>query len=412
MDINLQQEAGFLSSYSNEINQTDLTINQMEMSIAQAEERKAALSEALASLPTSAPSSGDDDDGSAQRALQAQRETLERQIRDCEVSIQYYQGQLGQAQQAKSQFQAAINARAQSYQQWEREYAKRQRITAQAEKKFGSINGFGQSAAKAGEQLSNTRANYYGDMQRAVGELQNAANQAFQGRYNGGANFNVGDRGTLTDAGSSSAQEKKASGSEFSMDEDYSWVTKESGQEKPAKKANKDYSEGYVETDARVLMLMELLKQDYGKDLSEEDKAAYIEDYHVGRSMRGGSTRSGSTRSGSGSRRNSHYGEDRPKTYHITKEEQMMRWKSTVQNVDELMNNWRTELRAKGVPDGEWMERTLASHRARILETESYDLEVARGNGHNVAPPTNRYRYPSDYDKFYDDLAAQYRATL
>lgn len=82
-------------------------------------------------------------------------------------------------------------------------------------------------------------------------------------------------------------------------------------------------------------------------------------------------------------------------------------WQSTVESVDQQIKNYREALMRRGVPDCPWLARTLAGHRTRMLQFESGQLERAGGrSGQQDAAP---YRYPGDYEAFYDGLAREFQ---
>ena len=64
----------------------------------------------------------------------------------------------------------------------------------------------------------------------------------------------------------------------------------------------------------------------------------------------------------------------------ISTGEQSQRWKSSVEFVNNMLDNYRTELLARGVYDGSMLERFLATQRAQMLEYEGQVLEVESRN--------------------------------
>lgn len=84
-------------------------------------------------------------------------------------------------------------------------------------------------------------------------------------------------------------------------------------------------------------------------------------------------------------------------------------WKSTVKNVDALIDVYKEELLNRGVPDGQWLKETLAKHRGRMLEQEGYQLDAASGHADTSTNDPNAYTYPPDYPAFFDQLAREYR---
>lgn len=95
---------------------------------------------------------------------------------------------------------------------------------------------------------------------------------------------------------------------------------------------------------------------------------------------------------------------------HLSQEEKNQRWKSTIQNVDAQIENYREALHERGVPDSPWLERTLSEHRSAMLKQESYELDVASGKAINREHSESAYNYPTDYPAFYDNLAEQFDA--
>lgn len=100
-----------------------------------------------------------------------------------------------------------------------------------------------------------------------------------------------------------------------------------------------------------------------------------------------------------------------PKAYRVTdRVNAKTMWQQSINNVDMLIENYREALLARGVPNGVWMNETLASHRAAMLEQEGYNLDVVSGHQAESVNNSNAYSYPIDYGAFYDQLAAEYRA--
>lgn len=85
------------------------------------------------------------------------------------------------------------------------------------------------------------------------------------------------------------------------------------------------------------------------------------------------------------------------------------RWESGVKNIDELIDNYRVELHNRGVPECQWLNDTLAIHRAAMLEQYGYDLDVASGHGSDSVHNSEAYPNIGDYHLFYDNLADQFR---
>lgn len=72
------------------------------------------------------------------------------------------------------------------------------------------------------------------------------------------------------------------------------------------------------------------------------------------------------------------------------------------------IENYREALIARGVPEGKWLENTLATHRAGMLEQEGYNLAVASGHEVDSKHSSRAYQYPSIYSEFYDKLAGEF----
>ncbi len=101
--------------------------------------------------------------------------------------------------------------------------------------------------------------------------------------------------------------------------------------------------------------------------------------------------------------------DNKPKTLHLSRDEVNARWQQTVQNIDLQIENYKETLVSRGVPEGTWLNKTLAEHRARMLEQEGYNLDVASGHASDTVHSPNAYSYPGDYSSFYDNLAIEFR---
>lgn len=101
---------------------------------------------------------------------------------------------------------------------------------------------------------------------------------------------------------------------------------------------------------------------------------------------------------------------DKPKTLHLSKDEVNARWQQTVQNIDTQIENYKEALISRGVPEGTWLNKTLAEHRAGMLEQEGYNLDVASGHANDTVHASDAYSYPGDYSSFYDNLANDFRS--
>lgn len=93
---------------------------------------------------------------------------------------------------------------------------------------------------------------------------------------------------------------------------------------------------------------------------------------------------------------------------HLSPDEVNVRWQSGVNSINEQIANYKEALLARGVPECEWLNQTLAKHRVAMLEQEGYDLDVASGHANDTTNNGNAYRYPGDYAAFYDQLAAEF----
>ena len=65
---------------------------------------------------------------------------------------------------------------------------------------------------------------------------------------------------------------------------------------------------------------------------------------------------------------------------HISTDEQRFRWQNTLNNIDELIQNYRKGLIENGVNDGYLLTKFLANQRALMLQYEGELLNVASGN--------------------------------
>lgn len=93
---------------------------------------------------------------------------------------------------------------------------------------------------------------------------------------------------------------------------------------------------------------------------------------------------------------------------HLSPDEVNERWRVGVSSINEQIANYKEALMARGVPECKWLNQTLAKHRAKMLEQEGYDLDVASGHGSDTTNNGDAYHYPVDYASFYDELAAQF----
>lgn len=102
--------------------------------------------------------------------------------------------------------------------------------------------------------------------------------------------------------------------------------------------------------------------------------------------------------------------EGRPLTRHLSADEVNNLWMARVKDTDAMIENYREALLERGVPEGEWLNNTLADHRSRMLEQQGRILEVASGHAGSSDNVPNIYQYPRDYSAFYDGLANEYRS--
>lgn len=86
-------------------------------------------------------------------------------------------------------------------------------------------------------------------------------------------------------------------------------------------------------------------------------------------------------------------------------------YKSKLADIDVYINNYREALLARGVPDGEWLQSTLAVHKAKMQEQAGYEIDLLTGHQWDSTNNPNAYIYPNDsqWTEFYDNLAAEYR---
>lgn len=96
-------------------------------------------------------------------------------------------------------------------------------------------------------------------------------------------------------------------------------------------------------------------------------------------------------------------------TRHLNTNEVNSRWRSSVESINEQIENYREALHARGVPDCKWLNDTLARHRAAMLEQQRYELGVASGHANDSAHSAESYHYPENYTVFYNQLADEFR---
>lgn len=94
---------------------------------------------------------------------------------------------------------------------------------------------------------------------------------------------------------------------------------------------------------------------------------------------------------------------------HLSPADVSARWEMAVQCINEQIENYREALNQRGVPNCKWLEQTLATHKAGMMEQEAYQLDVASGNGTTSTNNPEAYHYPDDYNAFYNQLAGEFR---
>ena len=58
---------------------------------------------------------------------------------------------------------------------------------------------------------------------------------------------------------------------------------------------------------------------------------------------------------------------------HLSVVEVSSRWEGAVQSINEQIANYREALNQRGVPNCKWLDCTLATHKAAMLEQEVYE---------------------------------------
>ena len=94
---------------------------------------------------------------------------------------------------------------------------------------------------------------------------------------------------------------------------------------------------------------------------------------------------------------------------HITPEEEQNLYKSGLQDINEMIVNYREALMENGVPNCPWLEKTLAEHKMAMKEQLGYDLDVASGNANISENRPDAYPNVEDYNAFYQELTEQFR---
>ena len=95
--------------------------------------------------------------------------------------------------------------------------------------------------------------------------------------------------------------------------------------------------------------------------------------------------------------------------YYLTPDEVNDRYKSGLEDIDQTIENYRDALMDRGVPEGKWLDDTLAREKAGMREQLGHDLDMASGHETDTTNRGDAYREPGDYEKFYDDLADEYK---
>ncbi len=94
---------------------------------------------------------------------------------------------------------------------------------------------------------------------------------------------------------------------------------------------------------------------------------------------------------------------------HLSTVEVSSKWEAAVQSINEQIANYREALNQRGVPNCKWLDCTLATHKAAMLEREAYELDVASGHSETSTHNSESYHYPRDYNSFYNQLAGEFR---
>ncbi len=106
---------------------------------------------------------------------------------------------------------------------------------------------------------------------------------------------------------------------------------------------------------------------------------------------------------------NNGYIENERHTKHLSKDDTTTFYKSGIESINGEIENYKQALMDRGVPEGDWLDQTLAKHKAGMMEQLGYDLDVASGKGANSIHRKDAYIYPADYSSFYDKLAEEYK---
>lgn len=96
-------------------------------------------------------------------------------------------------------------------------------------------------------------------------------------------------------------------------------------------------------------------------------------------------------------------------TLHLSPSEVNARYQAGISDINEQIENYRSALMKRGVPEGYWLTNTLAKHKAAMMEQLGYDLDVASGHGQESVHNGESYCYPADYTQFYNQLAEEFK---
>lgn len=92
----------------------------------------------------------------------------------------------------------------------------------------------------------------------------------------------------------------------------------------------------------------------------------------------------------------------------MSPDEEARHWQQSVVYVDTMIENYREALNDRGVPNGPWLDKKLAEHRARMLEQEGHNLDVASGHAADSEHTAEAYKYLDNPPGFYDALVEEY----
>ena len=95
--------------------------------------------------------------------------------------------------------------------------------------------------------------------------------------------------------------------------------------------------------------------------------------------------------------------------HRMSPKETNARYKSGIEDIEAVIDNYREALKSRGVPDGKWLDDTLTRHSNDMKKQLAYDLDVASRGSDIDESNKNAYRDPADYSKFYSKLVSEYR---